>query len=165
MKKWYQENYFSRRNWILENLSKLKLTGNQAMILMMIDYDNEFRQPITIELLSQQTNLKTDQVDKIVMDLCQKEYLQIVSRNRKIVYDISGLFEEKPKITLPSDLFSTFETEFGRPLSQQETVTLAQWTANYSKKDIIKALREALKMNKINMNYIDRILVNSANGK
>ena len=48
MKKWYQENYFSRRNWILENLSKLKLTGNQAMILLMIDYDNEFRQPITI---------------------------------------------------------------------------------------------------------------------
>ena len=101
MKKWYQENYFSRRNWILENLSKLKLTGNQAMVLMMIDYDNEFRQPITIELLSQQTNLKTDQIDKIVMDLCQKEYLQIVSRNRKIVYDISGLFEEKPKIALP----------------------------------------------------------------
>ena len=99
------------------------------------------------------------------MDLCQKEYLQIVSRNRKIVYDISGLFEEKPKIALPSDLFSTFETEFGRPLSQQETVMLAQWTANYSKKDIIKALREALKMSKFNMNYIDRILVNGTNGK
>ena len=42
---------------------------------------------------------------------------------------------------------------------------LAQWTANYSKKDIIKALREALKMSKLNMNYIDRILVNGANGK
>ena len=165
MKKWYQENYFSRRNWILENLSRRKLTGNQAIILLMIDYDNEFKQPITIELLSQQTNLKTDQIDKIVMDLCQKEYLQIVSRNRKIVYDISGVFEDKPKIALPQDLFATFETEFGRPLSQQETVTLAEWTANYAKKDIIKALREALKLNKLNMNYIDRILVNSANGK
>ena len=129
---------------------------------MMIDYDNEFKQPITIELLSQQTNLKTDQIDKIVMDLCQKEYLQIVSRNRKIVYDISGVFEDKPKIELPQDLFATFETEFGRPLSQHETVMLAQWTSNYAKKDIIKALREALKMNKLNMNYIDRILVNNA---
>ncbi|MBQ9037085.1 MAG: DnaD domain protein [Erysipelotrichaceae bacterium] len=165
MKKWYQENYFSHRNWIMENLKNLKLSGNQLMILLMIDYDNEFRIPITIETLSQQTNLKTEQIDKIVMDLCQKEYLQIVSRNRKIVYDISGIFEEKPKIGLPDDLFATFENEFGRPLSQPETVMLAEWINKYNKKEVIKALREALKLNKLSFNYIDRILVNSNNGK
>lgn len=165
MKKWYQENYFSHRNWIMENLKNLKLTGNQLMILLMIDYDNEFRIPITIETLSQQTNLKTEQIDKIVMDLCQKEYLQIVSRNRKIVYDISGIFEDKPMIGLPDDLFATFENEFGRPLSQPETVMLAEWINKYNKKEVIKALREALKLNKLSFNYIDRILVNSNNGK
>ena len=32
MKKWYQERYFSRRDWILENINRLEVSPLQALI-------------------------------------------------------------------------------------------------------------------------------------
>lgn len=162
MKKWYQENYFSRRNWILEHLSSLGLTAPQAIVLLVIDYKNEFRESITIESLSESTGVKQSQIDKIITDLCTMGYLKI-SSGKRISYDISGVFEKPDQTEVSNDIFTVFETEFNRPLSQKETTMIAEWVKTYGEKTVRKALREAIKYNKPNVDYIDRILVNGIN--
>ena len=159
MKKIYQENYFSRRNWIMENIRELGLSAEEVLILLMIDYKNEFRMPVSIESLSEATALKETDTDRIVTELCQKGYLKVSSSARKIVFDISGLFEER-KPEPSKDIFDVFESEFRRPLSQKETTMLGKWKGSYAEVTILKALREAIKYNKLSFDYIDRILVN-----
>ena len=161
MKKWYQENFVSRRNWILENIRNLNINPQQALILLLIDYDNECRESITVALLSQQANISESETDRLIMELVQLNYLKIAQKNRRIYYDISSVFEEKPKVEVNGDVFSLFESEFGRPLSQKETTMIAGWMQNYSSRDIIKALREAIKYGKTSTDYIDRILVSN----
>lgn len=58
------------------------------------------------------------------------------------------------------NLYTIFETEFGRPLSPLECETLAMWLdEDHQNPSIIKAaLQEAVLSNKLNFRYIDRIL-------
>ena len=58
------------------------------------------------------------------------------------------------------DIYSTFEKEFGRPLSPMECESLAMWIDQDGQDPtIIKAaLREAVMSGTINFRYIDRIL-------
>lgn len=160
MKKLYQENYFSRRNWILDKMPELNLTATQAMVLLMIDYKNEFRLPVSIETLSESLNMEAALTDRTVTELCQQGYLKITSTSRRINFDISGTFEQRQENTVSQDIFETFETEFSRPLSQKETVMIAEWMKKYDEPTILKALREAIKYRKASVEYIDRILVN-----
>ncbi len=58
------------------------------------------------------------------------------------------------------DLYSVFESEFGRPLSPFECETLALWLDDdhHEVKIIKAALKEAVISGKLNFRYIDRIL-------
>ncbi len=158
MKQWYQENYFSRRNWLLENINTLQLTPQETVILLLIDYDNEFKETITLEKLAEQSNMDEKEVDKTLSELVEHQYLQIKATKNKIKYDIDGIFNKKEELKVPSDIFEMFENEFKRPLSQKETMTLARWLQQYSQKSIVLALREAVKYNKLNFAYIEKIV-------
>ncbi|GIN85697.1 DNA replication protein DnaD [Heyndrickxia sporothermodurans] len=59
-----------------------------------------------------------------------------------------------------TNLYTTFEQEFGRPLSPLECETLAMWLdQDHQSPVVIKAaLREAVISGKLNFRYIDRIL-------
>jgi len=59
-----------------------------------------------------------------------------------------------------TDLYTTFEREFGRPLSPFECESLAMWMDDDHHDPIIikAALREAVISGKLNFRYIDRIL-------
>ncbi|WP_210365442.1 DnaD domain-containing protein [Bacillus sp. REN3] len=58
------------------------------------------------------------------------------------------------------DVYSSFESEFGRPLSPFECETLAMWMDDDHHDPVIikAALREAVISGKLNFRYIDRIL-------
>jgi DNA replication protein len=157
MKKWYQENFVSRRDWILGHAAQRQLTAQQTLILLLIDYDNQFNVPISLDSLAKQANLTEEQVDEALTQLCIKEYLRINTRGRKCGYDISGLFEQR-SLEVSRTVFETFESEFGRPLSQNETMQLAEWLDTYPEKTVLWALREAMIENKPSMKYIEKIL-------
>lgn len=165
MKKWYQENYVSRRDWILENISRLNLSPLEALVLLEVDFNNGTRTANTMELLATQLNVDASDIDDAISSLCRQGYLEIVTRNRRVVFDISGVFEDHAQIDLTRDLFDTFESEFGRTLSQKETVQLAEMQKEYDKNLVLKALREAVIQNKFSMNYIERILSNWKNNE
>ena len=166
MKKWYQERYFSRRDWLLENMNRLEVSPLQGLILLHIDYCQEGRQVVTMENLAMQCHCDLEEIDAAIDDLVKMDYLVISSKNRKVYFDISGVFEDRPKLEVSRDLFEVFEGEFGRPLSQKEMIAISQWQSAYDSKTIIKALREAVIQDKMSTSYIDRILENwSRNGK
>ena len=60
------------------------------------------------------------------------------------------------------NLYTIFESEFGRPLSPIEMETLVMWVEDdkYSPELIQMALREAVLSQVYNFKYIDRILIN-----
>ena len=83
---------------------------------------------------------------------------------KRQVFDLSKLFESeygKEKEVLKNDLNQIFETEFQRPLSNDEFTKLNQWLKIYDKKKIIMSLRKASMYQKLNFAYIEKILENS----
>ncbi len=154
----YQKRFFNRRNWILENISKLNLDSNETLLLLLIDYFNEYDEPLNINTLSKSSNLDKIVVDDTIASLIAKGYLVLLTDSGQIIFNIDNIFEAKNEIIENSDIFDVFESEFGRILSQKEASIISEWLRIYDYNTIIKALREALIYDKKSINYIDKIL-------
>jgi DnaD/phage-associated family protein len=114
-----------------------------------------------MELLHQKTGMTLDEVDRTISVLCAKKYLEIRASASNVCFSLNGLFETdvaRSERILDSSLFSVFEKEFGRTLSNQEMEKISDWNRTTDKKMIIYALREASAYQKLNVAYIDRIL-------
>lgn len=159
------EPFFNRRNWILEHLEDLELTLEQAFCVFCIDYFNEFRYVVDVPSLANKMKMDDGKVDLMLNDLMEKGYLQIDFVDRRIYYNIDGVFKLKEDAK-PCDsneyqtLFALYESEFARPLSQKESEMLSEWISTYELKLIEYALREAVIYDKKSFAYINRILIN-----
>ena len=161
----FRQPFFNRRNWILENLEDLDLSLEESMVVLLIDYFNEFNRNVDIPSLANKLNMDGAHIDAILNQLLAKGYLKIEAINRKMVYQLDGLYihtnDAKPcDANVYRNLFDMFETEFKRPLSQKESEMLSEWIATYELKLIEYALREAIIYDKIAFPYIDTILRN-----
>ena len=69
--KWYQENFVNRRDWILDNLADLKMSYEEIVVVLLIDFFNSNNINITFsnnELLSKKLQLydaKCNECDNI----------------------------------------------------------------------------------------------------
>lgn len=164
--KW-NASYFDRRTWILENLENLHVESQEALVLLVIDYCNTQGLPISHELLAAKTKLPVDDIEAIFMTLTEKGYLTIEFEKGSIAFSIAGLFEEQPKEAVVSmSLIERFEMEFGRPLSSAEMQSILELPAvfpDYGEQGAIIALNEAIVYEKLNLNYIERVLRSWAN--
>lgn len=161
--KWYNLTYVNRRDWILENLENLNLTFEESVIVLVIDYMNSNNMEVTIEALQKKCQIEYEKVDEIISGLCNKNYLSFKTMDRKVVFELTGLFETdvaKEEVALNRSLFDLFENEFKRTLNQVETEKIGEWVKKYEKKKIINALRKASMYQKLSFPYIDEILVN-----
>ena len=161
MNKWYEYKYVNHRDWIRDHLEMLGLTAQETVLVLLIDFFNQNNVEITIELLSRKTGMSVDETDKAVSVLCAKRYLEIRASSRKVTFSLNGLFETdtaKYQRVLDSPLFETFESEFGRPLSQQEMQKISDWNRTIDRKLIIYALRQASIYQKLSLAYIEGIL-------
>ncbi len=72
-----------------------------------------------------------------------------------------------PAIQKSPSLFTTFEQEFGRPISPMECETIAGWLDKdgYSEPLVLSALKEAVFSGKLHFRYIDRILLEWARNR
>lgn len=159
--KWYKEKFINRRNWILDHLDELSVSAEETLVLLLIDFMNEYQISVSHQVLAKKLKKSDDEIDDILSRLSAKGFLNLELRDGRIIFEIDGIFEgeqEKP-ITMDTSLFDQYETEFGRPLSQMEMQRLAEWTNTYHQKMIIYALREALTYDKKSFDYIERILI------
>ena len=166
MRKWYEQNFINKRDWILDHLELLGLDANETVLVLLIDFLNDHRIPVTLEILHKKTGMSMEEVDKTVSTLCAKRYLEIRASATKVRFLLNGLYETdtaRSERILDSSLFDTFETEFGRPLSNQEMTKISDWNRTTDKKMILYALRQASAYGHLSIAYIDRILLNWKN--
>jgi len=161
----FRQPFFNRRNWILENLEDLDLSLEESMVVLLIDYFNELNCNVDIPSLANKLNMDGAYIDAILNQLLAKGYLKIEAINRKMVYQLDGLYlhteDAKPcNSNVFRNLFELYEQEFRRPLSQRESEQLSEWISVYDLKLIEYALREAVIYDKVAFPYIDTILRN-----
>lgn len=159
----FGQPFFNRRNWILENLEELDLTLEESLVVLLIDYFNEFNRSVDIMSLAKKLNMDGAHVDQILNQLMLKGYLKMEAVNRRMVYQLEGLYlhteNAKPCDTNSyRSLFELYEQEFKRPLSQKESESISEWISLYDLKLIEYALREAIIYDKMSFAYIDTIL-------
>lgn len=161
MSNWWEAPHINRTYWLLEQLRQLNLTSNEAIVLLMIDYLSTTHQALDPQVLSQKCNLSLIEIDQIITDLGVKGYLKLKIKDNQVTFDYANLFNPTPVDQLQlKEIFLLIEEEFGRPLTQPEMVQLNHWIKNYTRFQIIDALRYASVTKKLSFNYINRILEN-----
>lgn len=159
--KWYETNYVSHRDWILDHLDLLGLSSDEAVVALMIDFMNEKRMNITVDDIAGHTGMSVEKADETVSLLCAKRYLQIQVNGGNVRFSLSGLFETdvaRSERMLDASLFDLFEQEFRRPLSQMEMQKINEWNRTTDRTLIIYALREASAYSSLSMGYIEAVL-------
>lgn len=158
---WWNERFINRRDYILDHLQELSISSDELLVILLIDFMNEHQLPLTHGSLAAKMKLDSDEIDELLSRLSAKGYMNLEFKDGKINFVIDGVFEGNNEKTMNFDqsLFDLFESEFGRPLSQSELQTMADWLGEYEQKLIGYALREALTYDKKSFHYIDRILI------
>ncbi|SHE59791.1 DNA replication protein [Atopostipes suicloacalis DSM 15692] len=167
---------------LLRYYRRLNLSNDELVLILQLksymDQGNYFPK---MEDIAEHMNMTEQNVFKAVHQLIQKKVLTIETTNdeqgmSQDAYSLNMLWEriiilmkqeksdqaiEKEEIE-EKNLYSMFESEFGRPLSPIEIETLVAWIENdrYSPELIQLALREAVLSQVYNFKYIDRILLN-----
>ena len=163
---WWTKRYINRRDWMLENLGVLKLTSDQAVILLMIDFMNEHQLSIIPSELAQRTGLDDVRVDEIIHNLVRSNILMLTPSKGGIDFNIDNLFQESLRYEyVDQNIFEVFESQLARPLSQPELVRLNGWLKIYAHDEVMTALRSAIGAKKVTMPYINSILINNRKEK
>ena len=163
MKKWYQESYFDRKNWLLENFDKLNLSSDETLLIMLVELCRANRKYVTYDYLMKKLSRNAKQIDSLVASLVNKHYLKISSNSKGLIFDFDEIFEfdpEKYEISDNKDLFDTVSEVFGKPLSPTELQKISELSEIYGEKRFIEALRLAEAKRTYKIAYIEGILRN-----
>ena len=128
--KFFEERFFDRRNWILDNIKKLDVSPIEALVLLQIDFLNQYKQEVSLDSLALKCNCSKSDIDDSINSLNRKGYMKMKTENG-IDFDIDSIFEANKDIIEKNDLFTLSEKEFRRVLSQKEITTIAEWDRIY----------------------------------
>jgi DNA replication protein len=153
--------------YLVQNMKLLNINEKDLLFLgvlincdTLIDYDkissvlNVPKQDVLLEI----TNLCDKGLTEIKVvknkNGIMEEHLYIDNLYNKIALNMIGEEDKKE-----SNIYETFEQEFGRTLSSMEYEIISSWLeSNYQEEVIIEALKEAVYNGANNLRYIDRIL-------
>ena len=152
---------------LLFNYKKLNITELQLIIIIyLINQKESIYNP---KQISTDLNLDLNTVFEEVNSLLEKNIIKIdMQRINKVLTEIINMdsLYEKLAFSLTevedktdTNLYSTFETEFGRTLSPMEYEIINSWKdSNHPDDLIILALKEATYNGVSNLRYIDKII-------
>lgn len=164
MEKLYNKRYFDKRKWLLENIQNLQISLAEGMLLLIIDYFNEYDLDLSLSILSDKCNVSIEEVDELINSLRTKGYLDIKVINKKVKFTMDGLFDDHDQQKYDtSSIYELFESELGKILTQSDLRRINEWLEKYDSEQIISALREAVIYKKSNLNYINNVLINQTN--
>ncbi len=164
MEKLYNKRYFDKRKWLLENIQNLHISLAEGMLLLIIDYFNEYDLDLSLNILSEKCRVSIEEVDELINSLRTKGYLDIKVIDKKVKFTMDGLFDDHDQQKYDaSSIYELFESELGKILTQSDLRRINEWLEKYDSEQIISALREAVIYKKNNLNYIHNVLINQAN--
>lgn len=156
--------YFDKIRFVLSKIPQLDLSSDELMIILTILILKEQGDLVCVETIQKQTGMAIKDIDNIVTILAGKRYLEVEVKGSVVNFSVDNLFALKQDVNLDvSDLFKIFEDEFSRMLNQRELVRINEWMKKYSREEILDALRSASIMEKLDFNYINKILENNRN--
>lgn len=159
----YNELFFNKRDWLIENYSQLKINQSQLIVLLMIDAANQQSREITFEYLSGKTKLNMNNLNKTVDELIDKKFLEIIPKRNKVQFSINGIFNAIDQyMSVNHDLLQVIQKEFGRLLSQNELIRLNDLSQKYSLTQLNYGIREAIVHRAFSLDYIERVIINEA---
>lgn len=151
--------YIDRRTWILDQLEGLNLSVVEAMILLLIDFGQSSRQPVSHEWLAVKLKMEIDDIETCLDQLSTKGYLQFQIDQGQILFRLDGLFQQKNSGIQQAEVLELFERGMGRTLSSMEMDRILKWENQYGKALVNLALREALAFEARSLNYVEKVLV------
>jgi DNA replication protein len=183
-----KEGHLSVPNILFKFYAKLGLTDIQAMLILHILSFQQKEDKLfpTVVELEERMYSPSDQVIRALQQLVQGGWIDIsesIEESTGIRYEwyrLEPLFDHLCSAAVQEyiqddsfnsiewlekldekSLFTTFENEFGRPLSPMECESLSQWMDQdrYGEELILAALKEAVFAGKLSFRYIDRILL------
>ncbi|HIU22128.1 MAG TPA: DnaD domain protein [Candidatus Fimihabitans intestinipullorum] len=153
---------------LITNYKELKLSDIEFITLIYLMNTDSMFAPKEI---GNTLHLSLEEVLETISSLEAKGFIKIEMKKRREVREehinLEGIYqklafsyveEPKEKEAAPN-LFTTFETEFARPLSPIEYELINGWKENdFSDELITLALKEAVYNGVTNLRYIDKIL-------
>ncbi len=165
LKKLYKQKSYQINPLILKNIKTLNLTLNGFLLILY--FLNE-KPSLDLEDIKSKLSLNEEEILNTYSELLTKGIIDIKvetidgkvteSISLEMFYDKLILNSKNDK-TNESDIYSKFESEFGRSLSPIEYETINNWLNNgVSEETITSALKEAVINGVSNLRYIDKII-------
>ena len=155
---------FVINEYIVKNIKNFDISLNEFLLLLyFINFDNK----LDIDNIKKYINFTNEEIISLYSSLTHKGIIEtVINKKEKIIEDTISLdpfynklllSDDSPEIK--TDIYSKFESEFGRTLSPIEYETINKWLSNnISEEMIINALKEAVLNGVTNLKYIDKII-------
>lgn len=168
-------------NLLLKHYKKIGMTDREFLFyLQLLGFNQSGNSFPDLSVISKIMDVPVDELFQNLQTLIDKGFISIETKVNKQGqtedrYDLTLIYErltdyleqqnkqkevhsKEKEIT---DLYQSFETEFGRPLSPIEYETIQNWLSvdRYETELILLALREAVLNQAYSLKYIDRILL------
>ncbi|MER1988530.1 MAG: DnaD domain-containing protein [Solibacillus isronensis] len=178
---WTEQLQISIPQLFFKHYSELNIQDDEALIILhLLTFEQEGIDFPTPNDLMQRTNFQLTAISQIIQRLMQKGFVEIsqsTDESGRLAekYSIYPLWERlldllqskaQQQVSSANKLdeakiFQLFEQELGRLLSPMEIETIGMWMdLDQHSPEIIKAaLKEAVLADKVNLRYIDRILI------
>ena len=166
------------RYLLIEYYKKLRLSENELCVILMIwQLLKQKNTLITPDLLSMRMNLDAKEIDKILVTLIERGFLQF-DTGKKIKVSLKPLEKKllktlqeemaeddekrsnKEKVADFEKVCDAFKSDFKSELSPLEKSLISDWLEHgYSADQIIDAMRECLSKGKKTFKSIDKLLL------
>ncbi|WP_079525916.1 DnaD domain-containing protein [Solibacillus isronensis] len=178
---WTEQLQITIPQLFFKHYSELNIQDDEALIILhLLTFEQEGIDFPTPNDLMQRTNFQLTAISQIIQRLMQKGFVEISQSTDETgrlaeKYSIYPLWERlldllqskaQQQVSTANKLdeakiFQLFEQELGRLLSPMEIETIGMWMdLDQHSPEIIKAaLKEAVLADKVNLRYIDRILI------
>lgn len=152
---------------LLYNYRKLKLSELDLLVVIYLMNSNDLE--FNPNAISKNLGISLKEVMASIGNLTEKNLIKIDSKKidgiRKDIVNLDDIYDKLLYISIneekteKTDIYSTFEKEFGRTLSSMEYEIINSWIdSGISEELILAALKEAVFNGVFKLNYIDKIL-------
>lgn len=165
-----KESTLAFPSFLVPIVKKHKLTLEDFILLTY--FWNSKEELFNVSLIEETTKLSESEILTSFNNLMSKKMISLKTKkdvNDKIVeyinldsvyQEIDEMYRAKEKESEERDIYSTFESEFGRTFSSYEYEIIKSWIEEkgFSEEMILGALKEAVWSGANNLRYIDTIL-------
>lgn len=164
-----KENTMSFPSFLVPMAKKFSL--NLEDFILFVYFWNYKEATFNVTLIQKETKLDENEILTSFNTLISKKVISLTTKkdeNGKIVeyinldalcQEILLMYQSEEQQKEEKDIFTIFESEFGRPFSSMEYEIIKSWLDKGIKEELILgALKEAVYNNAISLRYIDTIL-------